>query len=93
MFKTMVNYTLEISDKPDHPRYLSTLSLVIAAPFVLSPLVGFLADLNMQLVMIGGSVVIATGGLLTFSLSEPRHRVHSDIAELAENALDVTTPD
>jgi len=72
--KTMVGYTLEIAPAHDHPRYLSTLSLCLAVPFCFSPLVGWCVDLfGYEHVFIGGAACIATAGLLTFGLIEPRH--------------------
>lgn len=75
MFKTLMNYTLEISEHQDHPRYLGTLNLCIAAPFCISPLIGWLVDLvGFESVMLTGGALIAAGGLLTFRMAEPRHR-------------------
>jgi len=71
--KTLVNYTLEISSPAEHPRYLSTLSLCIALPFVLSPAVGWLVDaVGFLFVFLAGAGLVALGGLLTFWLVEPR---------------------
>jgi len=74
--KTINNYTLEICDSSDHPRYLSTLGLCIFAPVFFSPLVGFLVDaLNFESVFIGITVLVFIGWLLTFGLQEPRHHI------------------
>jgi predicted MFS family arabinose efflux permease len=94
MFKVMTNYTLEISAKEDHPRYLSTLSLCIAAPFCFSPLVGWLIDAtSFELVMLVGATLILLGGLLTFWLDEPRHEHHPEIVELTIDNVDVGIED
>ncbi|MFP6694566.1 MAG: hypothetical protein VB875_16200, partial [Pirellulales bacterium] len=90
MFKTMTNYTLEISTKEDHPRYLSTLSLCIAAPFCFSPLVGWLIDTTgFEPVMLAGAGLILLAGLLTFRLDEPRHEHHSETVEITMDNVDV----
>lgn len=74
--KVLVNYTLEISRPADHPRYLSTMLLAMSAPFFLSPLAGWMIDVtSFELVFAIGAVMIITGGLLTFRLVEPRHRL------------------
>jgi MFS family permease len=73
--KTIMNYTLEISEARDHPLYISTLSICIAVPFVISPLVGLLVDItSFEAVFLSGAGVILLSGLMTFTLSEPRHR-------------------
>lgn len=72
--KTLVNYALEFCPPVDHPRYLSTLNLCLALPFLFSPLVGWLIDMtSYEWVMGGGAGVIFLAGLLTFRLIEPRH--------------------
>jgi hypothetical protein len=72
-FKTLTNYTLELADPQQHPRYISTLKLCMAIPFCLSPLVGLLVDwVGFQLVFSCIAVVIIAAGVLTFRLSEPR---------------------
>ncbi len=73
--RTMNNYTLEICPAHDHPRYLSTLSLCLAAPFCLSPLVGVLIDaVGFAAVFLGVAGAMLCCGLLTFRLVEPRHQ-------------------
>jgi hypothetical protein len=72
--RTLYNYTLEICDTADHPRYLGTLSLTMAAPLVFSPITGGLTDIvGFERVLASGAVVILIGGLLTLRLNEPRH--------------------
>lgn len=73
--RNMLGYTLEASPMADHPRYLSALSLCQAAPFVLSPLVGWLVDLlGFEKVFLCGSVVLIIAGLLTWRIEEPRDK-------------------
>jgi hypothetical protein len=72
-FKTINNYVLEISDAEDHPRYLSTLGLFLAAPLLLSPVMGWIVEaINFETVFITVSGVVFSGALLTFRLREPR---------------------
>ncbi|NQV23835.1 MAG: MFS transporter [Rhodopirellula sp.] len=72
--KTFVNYTLELTDAANHPRYVSTMGLCFAVPFVLSPLVGKLIDIiGFQPIFLAISAAIGLGALLTFRMAEPRH--------------------
>ena len=71
--KTFNNYTLEISDPVDHPRYLSTLSLSMAAPILVSPLVSPLINVvGFQAVYLFIVCLLVLGWLLSFGLTEPR---------------------
>lgn len=71
--KTFNNYTLEISDPQDHPRYLSTLSLSMAAPILVSPLVSPLINIvGFQAVYLFVVCLLIIGWLLSFGLTEPR---------------------
>jgi MFS family permease len=71
--KTFNNYTLEISDPEDHPRYLSTLSLSMAAPLLVSPLVSALITIvGFQVVYLFVVCLLIVGWLLSFGLTEPR---------------------
>ena len=72
--KSLHNYTLEIAPPEDHPRYLSTLGIALAVPFVCSPLVGWLIDVvGFEAVFLAGGGLMIAGGLMTFRLPEPRH--------------------
>jgi MFS family permease len=72
--KSFVNYTLELTDPANHPRYVSTMSLCFAVPFVLSPLIGMLIDIiGFEPLFLAISVTIGVAGLLTFRMAEPRH--------------------
>ena len=72
--KTFINYTLELTDAANHPRYVSTMGLCFAVPFALSPLVGKLIDIvDFEPIFLAISGLIGIGALLTFRMSEPRH--------------------
>ena len=72
--KTFINYTLELTDAANHPRYVSTMGLCFAVPFILSPLVGMLIDVvGFEPIFLAISGLIGIGALLTFRMSEPRH--------------------
>lgn len=72
--KTILNYTLELTTPSNHPRYVSTMSLCFAVPFVLSPVVGWLMDhVGFASPFIAIAGVVSLGGLLTFRMSEPRN--------------------
>jgi MFS family permease len=62
-------------DEQQHSRYLSTMTVCFAVPFVFAPLVGWLVDtLPYQWSFVAVSAVIAIGGVLTFYMPEPRER-------------------
>ncbi|MGH7128574.1 MAG: MFS transporter, partial [Planctomycetaceae bacterium] len=74
VMRTLSNYSLEFAAPAEHPRYLSTLRLAMAVPFLLSPLVGWLVDaIGFAPVFLAVAAAIAAAGLLTFRLHEPRH--------------------
>ena len=80
-FRTLNNYTLEICEPADHPRYLSALSLCLATPIFLSPLVGLAVDAtSYELVFFGVAGILLLGWLLTFTLNEPRHHISGQAA-------------
>lgn len=71
--KSFNNYTLEITDPEHHPRYLSTLSLCMAVPIYVSPLVGVLIKaVGFEAVYFGVVGLLLVGWLLSFGLIEPR---------------------
>ena len=83
--RTLINYTLELSPTAEHPRYLATLSLCVAAPILLSPLVGGLVDLvGFEPVFLAGAALVILGWLLTFRLVEPRHAPVDDGPSMLE---------
>lgn len=72
--RALNNYTLEIVKPSEHPHYLSSLSLCIGAPILLSPVLGLFVDhfgFTAPFLVVSGMVLIAW--LLTFWLPEPRH--------------------
>ncbi len=73
LVRIIENYTLEISTENKHPQYLSVVSFLEVCSLAVSPLVGHLiSKVSFEPVFLGGGVVIATAGLLTFTLVEPR---------------------
>lgn len=75
--KTMLGYALEASPQSEHPRYLSTLSMCQAIPFLMSPGVGWLTDrIGFEAVFLTGSVVLMIAGVITWRIEEPRERHH-----------------
>ncbi len=76
-YRTINNYVLELAPPAEHPRYISTLNLAMAVPFVASPVVGLLIDrIGFPPVFVGVSIVVALGGLMTIGMSEPRRGEH-----------------
>ncbi len=85
--KTFNNYTLEITVPEHHPRYLSTLSLSMAAPIFASPLVSLLINaVGFERVYLGVVGLLLAGWLLSFGLIEPRGRGKPIV--LAEESLE-----
>ncbi len=74
--KLFTNYALELAPRSaDHPRYVSIVGGALAAPFVLSPLIGLAVDaVGFRPVFVAGSAVIAAGAALAIALPEPRRR-------------------
>jgi MFS family permease len=71
--KSFNNYTLEITDAEHHPRYLSTLSLCMAAPIYASPLVSPLINaIKFEPIYLGVVVLLVAGWMMSFGLIEPR---------------------
>lgn len=68
------NYTLEMSHKEDHPRYLSAVTLCMSMPLFVSPLAGWVIDIaGFDVVFLILAAALFIGGLLTFTLHEPRN--------------------
>jgi hypothetical protein len=85
--RTLHNYTLEMSSPEDHPRYLSTITLCMAAPILFSPLAGVLIEIEtigFDTVFCGITCVVLTGWAMTFGLIEPRHRDTTHPPEVTE---------
>jgi MFS family permease len=68
------NYTLEVCESLDRPRYLSTLSLALAAPPIfLSPLFGAMIDwISFEFVFSIVILCMLGAWLMTFVIDEPR---------------------
>jgi MFS family permease len=73
--KLFTNYALELAPRPaDHARYVSIVGGALAAPFVLSPVVGAAVDVvGFRPVFVAGAAVIALGAVVGLGLKEPRH--------------------
>ena len=70
----LFNYTLELTESSNHPRYLATLGLVVALPAALSPVVSYSMDLFGSPTPLFASVsfLLLIAWVLTFLLPEPR---------------------
>jgi len=78
MYKTQMNYVLELAPSEDHPRYLSTFSLCLATPFLFSVPVGYCIDLwDFPPVFIALACSAGVSMLLTFAMAEPRSLTQS----------------
>jgi hypothetical protein len=77
--RLLANYTLEIAEPSDHPRYISTLNLCQVGPALLAPGVGAAIDLaGLEAVFLAVAALNGAGWLLTLKLDEPRHRPPSE---------------
>jgi MFS family permease len=74
--KVFTNYALELAPTAgEHPRYVSIVGAALAAPFVVSPLVGMAVDLlGFRHVFVAGAALIASGAVVAAGLPEPRRR-------------------
>lgn len=74
--KIFTNYALELAPAAvEHPRYVSIVGAALAAPFVVSPLVGMAVDrFGFRHVFVVGAAVIAWGAVVATGLPEPRRR-------------------
>lgn len=72
--KIFTNYALELAPRAaEHPRYVSIVGAALAAPFVLSPVVGMLVDgVGFAPVFVAGVAVIIAGAAVATGLPEPR---------------------
>lgn len=74
VFKTLNNYTLEIAPPDRAARYLSSVQICLAVPFVFSPVVGAAIDAwGFEPVFLSGAAVMAIAAVGTWRLAEPRH--------------------
>lgn len=73
--KMLINYTLELAPREEHPRYVSAVGMCLAWPVIFgSPLVGALVGaIGCAPVFALGAVVILAAGVQTLLLTEPRH--------------------
>jgi MFS family permease len=87
--RIVVNYTLEICEPDQHARYLSTVSLCGAVPFLLAPAIGGLVDaVGFEWVFMATVCLILLGGLVSLRLEEPRHRIPPEEAATIGIAAD-----
>ncbi|MBM4012523.1 MAG: MFS transporter [Planctomycetes bacterium] len=72
--KLLTNYALELAPAAaEHPRYVSIVGAALAAPFLLSPLVGLAVDgIGFRPVFVLGALVILAGAVIAAGLPEPR---------------------
>ena len=72
--KIFTNYALELAPRQvDHPRYVSIVGAALAAPFVISPLVGMAIDaIGFRHAFVVGAAAIASGAVVAWGLPEPR---------------------
>ena len=75
VIRLLMNYTLEVSEKPEHPGYLAAISLVTGLPVLFSPIAGGLVDeFGFVPMFIGIGCCGVVGVAMTALLEEPRKR-------------------
>ncbi len=83
-YRMLTNYTLEVTQPENHPRYLGTLALCLALPCIASPLVGRLVDARgYEPVFCGISALALLGWFLSVRLIEPRDHQPPSAEELS----------
>lgn len=71
--RMQINYAIEIVDRQQHPKYISTLNMCMAIPFLMSPLVGgFVSWFGHELPFLGVSAILTAAATLTWIMKEPR---------------------
>lgn len=66
-------HAIELSRPEDHPFYVSTMSLCITAPILLSPLAGWaIGEWGFEPVFLAVDGLVVVAWLLTFAMHEPR---------------------
>ena len=72
-FKIIINYSLEIRGRGNHPHYIRTIKLCIPLPMLFSPLVGQLIDtFGFTSLFTATAYVTGLGAVMTLSMIEPR---------------------
>ncbi len=73
--KMLINYTLEMVSREEHPKYISAIGICFALPVILgSTLVGWLiGQIGSVPVFALGASVLVLAGIKSFGLVEPRH--------------------
>ena len=73
-FRMQVNYALEIVPRSQHPSYISTMTLCMAIPFLLSPVIGAMVQLfGFTTPFMIVAAIVGMAAWRTWSLPEPRH--------------------
>lgn len=77
-FRMFLNYALELTERQNHPIYVSTVVLCMAPPILLSPFVGMLvAEIGYLEPFLIISVVVVLAWVMTLMIIEPRHDLES----------------
>ncbi len=72
-FRMQMNYVLEITERANHPIYVSTVVLCMTPPIVLSPLIGELVErIGYVVPFVGIAALVCGAWLLTLTMVEPR---------------------
>ena len=77
-FRMFLNYALELTERHNHPIYVSTVVLCMAPPILLSPIVGMIVEqVGYVQPFLFISCIVVFAWLMTLIIIEPRHDGHS----------------
>ena len=80
-YRMLLNYTLELTNRENHPIYVSTVVLSMAPPILLSPPVGELVDqIGYTIPFLAISIVLFGAWLMTLRVIEPRDLNRSEVS-------------
>ncbi len=73
-FRMQINYALEIVPRSQHPAYISTMTLAMAIPFLLSPVIGaMIQELGFTIPFVIIAIIVGIAAIRTWTMPEPRH--------------------
>lgn len=88
-YRMQLNYVLELTDRSQHPIYVSTAVISMAMPMLLSPLVGaWIQQTSFLIPFACVSVVVAGAWVMSLLMIEPRHCSPEESTEVDGSSSD-----